>query len=104
VRQTRLSVRRGAGAWRWSQATGGSGQVVLDGIGHLTNIDYSAPAPISLWVVLQAGGIVYNYKDDTTNHFSRGLITAVLHPGSADEGLASRCQARDRRGSRWFRV
>ena len=72
------------------QATGGSGQVVLDGIGHLTSIDYSAPAPISLWVVLQAAsGIVYNYKDDATGHFSRGLITAVLHPGSADEGLIS---------------
>ena len=66
------------------QATGGSGQVVLDGIGHLTNIDYSAPAPISLWVVLQASGIVYNYKDVATNHFSYGLITAVLHAGDAD--------------------
>ena len=69
--------------------TGGSGQVVLDGIGHLTNIDYSAPAPISLWVVLQASGIVYNYKDVATNHFSYGLITAVLHEGDAEQGLAS---------------
>ena len=71
------------------QATGGSGQVVLDGIGHLTNIDYSAPAPISLWVVVQASGIVYNYKDVATNHFSYGLITAVLHEGDAEQGLAS---------------
>ena len=71
------------------QATGGSGQVLLDGTGDLTSIDYKTAA-IGLWVTLQAaGGIVYNYKDLATGHFSQGLITAVLHPGSADEGLAS---------------
>ena len=70
------------------QATSGSGQVLLDGTGDLTSIDYKTAA-IGLWVTLQAAGIVYNYKDLATGHFSQGLITAVLHPGSADEGLAS---------------
>ena len=70
------------------QATGGSGQVLLDGTGDLTSIDYKTAA-IGLWVTLQAVGIVYNYKDLATGHFSQGLITAVPHPGSADEGLAS---------------
>ena len=70
------------------QATGGSGQVLLGGTGDLTSIDYKTAA-IGLWVTLQTAGIVYNYKDLATGHFSQGLITAVLHPGSADEGLAS---------------
>jgi len=70
------------------QATGGSGKVVLDGTGHLTSIDYIT-APVGLWVVLGAGGIGYTYKDVAADHFSRGLITAVLHQGASGQGLTS---------------
>ena len=72
-----------------AQATGGFGQVVLDGTGNLTSIDYST-ATIGLWVVaLQWGGIGYTYKDLALGHLSVGSIAAVLHQGDAGQGPAS---------------